>query len=222
MEMSPTIGNLAAALCAAQAEMRGVFKDKKNPHYGNRYATLENVIDTARPALTKHGLAWTQAPGPLVDGAITVTTMLMHQSGEWMRSSMHMPIAKRDPQSTGSALTYAQRYSLMAILGLPPTDDDDAEQAHAPPPPAKKTSLQELNADVEKLGLDQPKRRVDPVAEDKIIETLVRSMAMCAEERDLKAWAGDNKAVIDGLSAEGRDRISKAYMRTRDDMRSAA
>jgi hypothetical protein len=209
MEMSPTIGNLAAALCAAQAEMRGVFKDGKNPHFKSRYATLENVIDTARPALNKHGIAWMQSPGALVDGAITVTTVLMHKSGEWVSSSFHMPLAKRDPQATGSAITYACRYALMAILGLPPTDDDaEQTQERAPPPPPPPPP--------------PPARPSDPAAEDKIIETLVRSMAMCAEERDLKAWAGDNKAVIDGLSAEGRDRISKAYMRTRDDMRSAA
>jgi hypothetical protein len=224
MEMSPTIGNLAAALCAAQAEMRGVYKDGKNPHFKSRYATLENVIDTARPALNKHGIAWMQSPGALVDGAITVTTILMHKSGEWVSSSFQMPLAKRDPQATGSAVTYASRYALMAMLGLPPTDetpaDDDGEVAHGRG--VRQPSLQELKADVEKLGLDQPKKRVDPVAEDKIIETMMIALGNSVDRQDLENWYAHHKATIGDLSHEGQDRVRKAYARTLASLRATA
>jgi hypothetical protein len=119
------IKNLSAALLAFQAETTGVKRDAKNPHFKSAYATLEAVIDTARPHLQKHGIAFTQAPGALVDGALEITTMLVHpMSGEWMRSTVHVPLTKRDAQGVGSAITYACRYSLMAALGLPPTDDD--------------------------------------------------------------------------------------------------
>lgn len=135
IEHSPEITDLAKALHGAQGMVSGVRKDSKNPAFKNTgYASLEAVIDTARPALQAHGLAFTQAPGGLVDGAIEVTTMLVHVSGQWMRSTLHVPLGKKDAQGVGSAITYGCRYSLMATLGLPPVDDD-GEEASRPPPP---------------------------------------------------------------------------------------
>lgn len=124
IEHSADITELAKALHGAQAMVEGVRKDSKNPHFKNNYASLEAVIDTARPALQANGIAFTQAPGALVDGAIEVTTMLVHASGQWMRSTLHVPLTKKDAQGVGSAITYGCRYSLMATLGLPPVDDD--------------------------------------------------------------------------------------------------
>lgn len=129
IEHSQSIAALCTALHAAQGVLTGVVKDAKNLHFKNRYASLEAVLDTARPALQANGLSVTQAPGAMVDGCVEITTMLMHTSGEWMRSTVHMPVVKRDPQGVGSALTYGMRYSLMAALGVPPTDDDDGERA---------------------------------------------------------------------------------------------
>jgi hypothetical protein len=123
---SESTKHLAGALLAFQGYVSGVKRDAQNPHFRNRYATLENVIDTARPALQECGVAFIQAPGAIVDGSLEITTRLTHaETGEWMQSTMHMPLGKRDPQGAGSATTYGLRYSLMAMLGLPPTDDDD-------------------------------------------------------------------------------------------------
>lgn len=125
IETSEKITTLATALFKAQAQMHGAKRDAKNPHFRSTYATLETVIETAKPALQDVGVAFTQAPGRLIDGALEVTTMLIHaESGEWMRSTLHVPLQKKDPQGVGSAITYACRYSLMATLGLPPVDDD--------------------------------------------------------------------------------------------------
>jgi hypothetical protein len=55
-----------------------------------------------------------------------VVTRLIHVSGEWMESDFVLPITKRDPQAAGSAITYARRYALQALAGIP-TADDDAE-----------------------------------------------------------------------------------------------
>lgn len=162
IEHSAEIGKLAAALVAAQGQMHGAVKDKKNPAFKSSYASLESVIEEARPALNAAGLAFTQAPGHLVDGtALEITTMLIHgESGQWMRSTLHILLGKRDPQGVGSAITYGLRYGLMATLGLPPVDDDGegamdrskaAEEAPAPKPKAKsrdayKELQQELDA----------------------------------------------------------------------------
>lgn len=124
IQTSAEVKNLFTAFHKAQADLKTVHKDATNPFFKSKYATLESVVDAAKPSLTANGLSFTQAPGELQENAITVSTMIMHVSGEWMRSDFQMPLAKKDPQGTGAAISYACRYALMAVLGLPATDDD--------------------------------------------------------------------------------------------------
>jgi hypothetical protein len=122
---SESIKAIAAALFTFQGAVDGVEKNKVNPGFKSRYANLEAVRDTAVPELQKVGLLYTQSPGAIVDGVMAVTTMIIHaESGEWMKFEGDIALGKRDPQGVGSAITYMQRYSLMAALGLPPVDDD--------------------------------------------------------------------------------------------------
>ncbi len=124
MLISPETDKIFAAFVAAQSEMGAVHKDGKNPHFRSTYATLESVVEAARPVLSKHGLAFTQLCGPRTDGGVTVTTTLVHSSGQYFGDALTLPMVKSDPQAAGSAITYARRYALIAILGLPATDDD--------------------------------------------------------------------------------------------------
>jgi len=135
MKTSESQANIAGALVDALSEMTGAAKDSKNPHFKNSYASLESVIDAARPVLAAHGLAFMQGLGEYVNGAMTVSTRIIHKSGEWIESDFQMPVAKADPQGTASASTYARRYALMSILGLPAVDDDGeaAMQPHRGP-----------------------------------------------------------------------------------------
>ena len=129
IEHSPTIAEICKGLHGAQGVLTGVFKGKTNPAFKSKYADLETVLDTIRPGLQANGLVVTQAPGRIVDGCLEVSTMLIHTSGEWWRATTHVPLVKRDPQGMGSATTYGLRYSLMAALGVPPSNDDDGERA---------------------------------------------------------------------------------------------
>jgi len=132
-ETSPTIAALAKALSAAQGEVEGAVKGKANPAFRSKYADLAAVWDACREALTKHGLAVVQSPGPCADGRMEMTTMLAHASGEWMRGTLTIPLAKVDAQAYGSATTYARRYALAAFVGVAPEDDDgNAATAAAP------------------------------------------------------------------------------------------
>lgn len=141
IETSPSIENLASALGKFQAETHGVIRDAVNPFHKNRYATLEAVIETARPGLAKAGLAFLQAPKGQVGNTVEINTMLMHgPSGEWIRFATWVPLTKPDPQGVGSAITYACRYALMATLGLPPMDDD--AEATKPQAPVYKTNTE--------------------------------------------------------------------------------
>lgn len=131
MKSSESLAQIAPALVKALGELKAVVKDSKNPHFKNDYASLEAVTETARPVLAQHGLAFMQGLGEYANGAMTVSTRIIHESGEWIESDFQMPVGKADPQGTASASTYGRRYSLMGILGLAPTDDD-GEAAMAP------------------------------------------------------------------------------------------
>ena len=97
MTHSESVKELAVALTKAQGEFEAVSKDATNPFFKSRYATLDNIIDTLRPTLSKHGLAIIQGNEPTENG-VTITTMLVHTSGEWVMSSLSMPVVKADPQ----------------------------------------------------------------------------------------------------------------------------
>lgn len=129
---------------AFQGKVNGIVRDGTNPHFKNRYATFENVCDTIRPYMQECGLIWSQMPGDSSDMGLSVKTLIAHvESGESLETVMVVPLAKRDPQGAGSALTYGMRYSLMAMLGLPPTDDDDGNlgsQKQSAPPEIKPAS----------------------------------------------------------------------------------
>ena len=127
MKSSESIKNLAESLCKAQAEMGGAVKDSKNPFFKSDYADLTSVIKAIKEPFANHGLSYAQFPTN-DEGRIGVVTLLMHESGEYLEHSYTLPTTKADPQSAGSAITYARRYALQSIAGIP-TADDDAESA---------------------------------------------------------------------------------------------
>jgi hypothetical protein len=128
--------HLAIALCKAQSQLRGAVKDSTNPHFRSNYADLESVWDACRDALTSNGLSVVQFGADAPEGHIAITTMLLHESGETVQGTMTLPIVKRDPQAAGSAITYARRYSLAAMVGVVQVDDDANDAAR----PAQKQS----------------------------------------------------------------------------------
>lgn len=131
MQKSDSIGALASALSKLQGEVQDAHKDKKG--YGYSYADLSSVLDIARPLCAKNGLSITQlCSNALQDGvsSVGVETVLMHSSGEWLSSTLYMPVVAgkgmSGAQAAGSVITYARRYALAAILGIAQTDDDAA------------------------------------------------------------------------------------------------
>ena len=127
MERSENINELAAALAKAQGAMSHAVKDSLNPGYKSRYADLASVWEACRKPLADNGLSVTQLPEPAETG-LRLNTILMHTSGQFISSQIQMPLMKADPQGYGSALTYARRYALAAIVGVY-QDDDDANSA---------------------------------------------------------------------------------------------
>jgi len=133
---SPTIGSIAAALAKAQGAMGHAAKTNVNPATRSKYADLAGILDVARAPLADNALAVVQSPYHLPGEPPTVVlvTTLLHESGEWLRSVLPVNARKMvqggkfevadDMQTIGSAITYARRYALAAMLGIGQEDDD--------------------------------------------------------------------------------------------------
>lgn len=141
-EHSMTMGALAKALAVTQGKIHGAAKTAQNPHLKNKYATLADIWDACRAQLSESGLAVVQTFEPHGKDGVLVLTTLVHESGEWIRSRLFLPVTKADAQGFGSAITYARRYALAAIVGVTP-DDDDGEAAVARPGTATTTRVQD-------------------------------------------------------------------------------
>lgn len=132
MRSSEQLNELATALCAAQGQFQAVGKDSENPFFKSRYAGLPAVVKAATPILSEHGLSVAQLIGRDESGGDTLTTVLMHKSGQFLSDTMRLHLVKDDPQGQGSATTYARRYAYMAVLGLVADEDDDGNAASGP------------------------------------------------------------------------------------------
>ncbi len=126
--MSPTIGELAKAICKAQGTLQAAKRVSENPFLHSKYADLGAIWEVARKPLSDNGLSVIQTTAIDEDGMV-LETMLLHTSGEYITCRLPLMLVKaNDPQSIGSAITYARRYTLAAIVGVA-TEDDDAEAA---------------------------------------------------------------------------------------------
>lgn len=122
---------LAKAFVAAQSAMDGVKKAATNTHFKTNYADLAQVVEGVTPSLNANGVGVLQFPS--YDGdLIGVTTTLIHESGSSVTATLHLRPTKNDPQSCGSAITYARRYALLAITGCAPEDDDGNAASQRP------------------------------------------------------------------------------------------
>lgn len=129
MEKSESIQNLAKALVAFQMEVKNPANTANNPFFKSKYAPLPDILNDVRPLLAKHGLAVLQSPSGDGD-KIVITTMLIHESGEYIETCpLVLKTEKATAQGAGSAITYARRYALSAVLGISSEDDDDGNNA---------------------------------------------------------------------------------------------
>ena len=141
------------ALLEAQKEMGMAKKDSKNPFFKSSYADLNSIMEACMPALNKHGIVVMQ-PIVQVEGKSFVKTLLLHESGETMDSTIEIIYSKgNDAQAQGSGITYARRYGMQSFLNIG-AEDDDGNKASDPndtkPPLLPKKPLPSLppNGDI--------------------------------------------------------------------------
>lgn len=123
MLTSETITAIMPAFIKAQGNFAPALKSATNPHFKSKYVALDGVIDAVAEPLRKEGIAIVQMTD-VQDAQTILVTRLIHESGEWLGSRYPVHPVKADPQGEGSALTYARRYALMALVGIAPEDDD--------------------------------------------------------------------------------------------------
>jgi hypothetical protein len=134
MTTSDQINELAAALARARKEFTPFAKShtakvaSQKGGYEYEYGDLADLFDATTPALSNHGLTLSQWPDINGDGKFLLVTMLMHESGQWMKG--HYPLGMYErPQEQGSAISYAKRYAAGGALGIAPEKDDDGKTA---------------------------------------------------------------------------------------------
>jgi hypothetical protein len=135
MNKSESIGKLAAALAKAQGEMEPAKKESRG-NFG-AFADLGDVIDAIRKVSTPNGLSFAQFPVGDAAG-MGVTTILMHDSGEWLSDTIYLPISEEMSKRNGAQLaginiTYLRRYALAAAFGVYADVDTDGSQPRNQP-----------------------------------------------------------------------------------------
>lgn len=133
---SQEIKELATALVVCQTQLKSALKDSENPYFKSKYSDLGSVWDACRKALHDNGLAVSQTTG-LGDHGPYLETKLLHTSGQWVSGHYPLNPVKNDPQGLGSAVTYARRYALAAIVGVVSEDDDGHGATHPVRPQAQ-------------------------------------------------------------------------------------
>jgi hypothetical protein len=126
MQMSQSIVNLSKALCGAQALLENPTRDKSGYNY--KYADLPQVLEKIKSAITPHGLAFIQMVGGISDNKVSVNSILLHSSGEYMSSVSEIYVddkMKSKTQGVGSAITYLRRKSALSFFSMGEEDEID-------------------------------------------------------------------------------------------------
>jgi ERF superfamily len=211
-----SLNELAAALAKAQGAMNNASMNRINPHFKSKYADLAALWDAVRKPLSDNGLSVVQI---IRDGSLH--TMLLHTSGQRLCSDYPLPATAR-PQEMGSALTYARRYSLSALVGIAADEDDDATAAAVQPAGTKQTPKYTESAVVEPAphdAADAAPLVVGSVSGAAVsIEDMAWEAAMRGEDvfNDFyKRRSREEKALVNAIGPELREqmKLTEAYKR---------
>ena len=186
---SESIGKIAAALAKALPAIDSAKKDASNPAFRSKYADLTSVVDAYKEQLAAVGIAVLQPPSSR-EGEAVVTTILMHESGEWIASELALKPVKSDPQGMGSAITYARRYGAQGMLGITAEDDDGNAASGQGSHQAAQNVAQRRIADLKKPQPVATAKPAGAVTEDLLKAYLRRASKNQAEAQAVYAELG--------------------------------
>lgn len=205
--------NLAQALLNIQRKVPELQRNSFNEYHGNRYVTLDKVWETVASLLNEEDCIWTTRPTTL-DGKPALYYKLVHApSGDVEDDTMLLMLAKDNPTGQGSAITYARRYALVALLNLVVDSDDDgaAAEPSALPPPTQTPAPQAAPTKDELTQLRQ---------------TIAELSGQLAEEfpdewQKAIAWANERSIALGNPADDKLRVIERALRRKLDTCRAA-
>jgi len=126
---------------------------------GYKHATLADVCDAVIEDLAKFGFShsWNldQTNG------VKVTCVMKHRDGHYEERSLQAPAdatgSKNAIQAIASTVTYLQRYTLLAILGLAAKDIDDDGRGAAPAEKVSEEQVANIKALLTEVNADHKK-----------------------------------------------------------------
>lgn len=138
MRKSTETGKIFTAIRKTQEGISCPAKNKTGNTGGRsyRYVDLPAILDAIKVPLHDNELSIIQIPIK-DEQTIGIETTITHASGEWISGKLLLPVADNKAQAAGSAITYARRYAITAMLGLAADDDDDGGMASQQRPPVQ-------------------------------------------------------------------------------------
>lgn len=223
------MNELFAALSKCQSKMIGAIKDSNNPYYNSKYADLSSCWDACRGPLTENGLAIMQYPEKKESDGWQLKTILAHSSGQ--NIEFYHPIImsskgkngelikREDIQAFGLAITYARRYSLCSIIGIPQIDDDgetnmNREKLQSPTQeksPVKENTNKKNNpiGNITDRINDEKKQTNFEFQNEKKGKELISSRGMIRE--DVKEKKCSNGSILYGITIDCGEGYPKLY-----------
>jgi hypothetical protein len=206
MQQSEQINALAEALAKAQGAISNPSKNRKvtvqtrsGSSYEFEYATLDNIFDVIRRPLTDNGLSYTQMLDTTGEGKLRLVTILMHASGQWIKTETPVMVQEQTMQALGSAQTYARRYAISSLLGIAAEEDDDGNAADG-------NSVQDRTA-----PRRSPKTAKPEIKEGELWKTKAESIKALIDEAvfpdDVEKAIGNNSVSL----SEIKEKSSTAY-----------
>lgn len=220
MNKTDSIANLAKSLALAQKEIKPAHFDATNPHFRNRYATLASVYEACRTPLAKNGLSVIQGVTDF-EGHTYLETMLVHESGEYITSGTKLIVDKESMQGLGSAITYARRYALAAMIGVVADEDDDGNQASQNPPRQTDRPKVEVKAPVKaapaplprqpEIHMDLMRQVADLMVSSKVTATQLKEFTVqkYGKEKSTDLTRPQLQEVIDHLTQVSEGEFAK-------------
>lgn len=198
-----------AAMAEFKKEPLTIIKDKHVKYKSQKgvtdykHASLGNIVEIVSPALARAGLSasWSTSQDST---SITVTCTLTHAMGHSESVSMSAPFdssgGKNVIQAIGSANTYLQRYTFLAITGQTTNEiDDDGANAYPEGEPRE---------------FNPPRQNEQP--EHITIEKLIDGVDyFCSPKKDgsprtiteLNDWLAGKAGFIEALSEEDQAKL---------------
>jgi len=218
MKTSEKIDQICKALLDFHKEVNRIEKDGENPHFGNSYATIDQIIDEVRPLLAKHGLFIVQMATNDDPSEVKLITRIYHSSGQWMESPpLTLKPQRQDPQAIGSAVTYARRYSLTSFLALNTGEEDDdgnaASGLESKPKQAKQQPKQQAKAQTKNaqgLATDKQWKAIYAICfkkgleKDQVGELISR---MIQREDTSTLTSKEASDIIDGIQDKTKEQL---------------